>query len=94
MINLAGLFMFFLAYQQPVRLGTLIAGFGMGIIFFVITVVPQGVGDVEGIMSLVFTSLGISKTNAVVIVLSFRGVNFWIPLLIGLLFLRRVTSRL
>ena len=93
-INLAGLYMFFQAFQQPVRLGTLIAGFGIGIIFFVITVIPQGVGAVEGVMSLVFTSLGISKTNAVVIALSFRGVNFWIPLLIGLIFLRRVTSRL
>ena len=93
-INLAGLYMFFRAFQQPVHFGTLIAGFGLGIIFFVITVIPQGVGAVEGIMSLVFTSLGISRTNAVVIALTFRGVNFWIPLVIGLFFLRRVTSRL
>jgi uncharacterized protein (TIRG00374 family) len=92
LINLAGLYAFFLAFQQPVQPGTLIAGFGMGIVFFVITVIPQGAGAVEGIMTLVFTSLGIARTKAVVVALAFRGVNFWLPLVLGFLSLHQITS--
>ncbi len=90
-VNLAGLYMLFLAFQQPVRLGTLVAAFGMGIVFFVISIF-QGAGVVEGIMTLVFTSAGIPKTKAVVIALAYRGLSFWLPLLLGFLFLRRVRT--
>ena len=91
-INVAGLYAFFLAFKQPISLGGLMAGFGLGIVFFVVTVVPQGVGAVEGIMALVFTSLGIPSAQAITIALVFRGVNFWLPLLVGLLVIGRVTS--
>jgi uncharacterized protein (TIRG00374 family) len=90
-VNLLGLYMLFLAFQQPVRLGTLVAAFGMGIVFFVISVF-QGAGVVEGIMTLVFTTAGIPKAKAVVIALSYRGLTFWLPLLLGFLFLRRVST--
>jgi uncharacterized protein (TIRG00374 family) len=90
-VNLLGLYMLFLAFQQPVRLGTLVAAFGMGIVFFVISIF-QGAGVVEGIMTLVFTTAGIPKEKAVVIALSYRGLTFWLPLLLGFLFLRRVST--
>lgn len=91
-VNVIGLYAFFLAYQQPVQLGTLIAGFSIGIVFFIVTVIPQGIGAVEGIMTLIFISMGVPRTNAVVISLAFRGVNFWMPLIAGFLVLRKVTS--
>jgi glycosyltransferase 2 family protein len=91
-VNLIGLYAFFLAYRQPVRLGTLVAGFSLGIVFFIVSVVPQGVGAVEGIMTLIFISMGIPRTNAIVISLAFRGVNFWLPLIAGFILLRKVTS--
>jgi uncharacterized protein (TIRG00374 family) len=91
-VNLIGLYIFFLAFHQPVQLGTLVAGFGLGIVFFIITILPEGVGAVEGVMTLVFISMGIPKTNAIIIALSFRGVNFWLPLVIGLIALQSVTS--
>ena len=83
MVNLVGLYFFFLAYKQSVDIGTLVAAFGLGIVFFVIAIVPEGVGAVEGIMSLVFISMGIPRTNAAVISLAFRGVNFWLPIIVG-----------
>ena len=83
-INIAGLFMFFKAYQQPINLGTLNAAFSLGVVFFVISIIPQGVGAVEGIMSLVLIDMGITATNAAVISVVFRGVNFWLPILVGL----------
>jgi uncharacterized protein (TIRG00374 family) len=91
-VNLVGLYTFFLAYRQPVRLGTLVAGFSIGIVFFIVTVIPQGVGAVEGIMTLIFISMGIPRTNAVTIALAFRGVNFWMPVVLGLFTLNWVTS--
>lgn len=86
--NLFGLYILFLAFRQPVQLGTLVSGFGMGIVFFIITIIPQGVGAVVGVMTLVFHSLGISKPNALVITLAFRGMNFWLPTLCGFFFIR------
>jgi uncharacterized protein (TIRG00374 family) len=91
-VNVVGLYMLFLAFQQPVRLGTLMAGFGLGIVFWVISIIPQGTGVVEGVMALIFISLGIPKSKAIVITLTFRGLNFWLPLLIGFLVLRRVRT--
>jgi uncharacterized protein (TIRG00374 family) len=82
-VNLSGLYAFFLAFRQPVLPGALVAGFAMGIVFFVVNLFPQGVAAVEGIMSLVFTSVGIPSDKAVAVVLAFRGVNFYLPLVFG-----------
>ncbi len=92
LVNLIGLYVLFLAFEQPVRLGTLVAGFSMGIVFFVVTVVPSGLAAVEGIMSLVFTDLGVPSTKAAAVVLAFRGVNFWMPLILGFFLLLRVRT--
>lgn len=94
LVNLVGLYAFFLAFRQPVELGTLVASFSLGIVFYVIAIIPQGVGAVEGIMSLILTSLGISSTKAITIVLAFRGVNFWMPLAVGLLVVPRISRQL
>jgi uncharacterized protein (TIRG00374 family) len=91
-ISLACLYTIFLAYRHPIALGPLTAGFGMGIVFWVITVIPQGVGATEGIMTLVFISLGVPRTKAITIALVFRGVNFYLPMLVGFFFLRRVRA--
>jgi uncharacterized protein (TIRG00374 family) len=91
-LNLIGLYAFFLAFRQPVSLGGLVAGFVLGIVFFIVSFIPQGVGAVEGIMALVYTSLGIPSAKAIAIALVFRGVNFWLPLLVGLLLIRRITA--
>ena len=91
-VNLVGLYALFLAFEQPVQLGTLVAGFSLGIVFWVVTIIPQGVGAVEGIMALVFTGLGIPAEKTAAIVLAFRGVNFWLPIAAGLVFIYRVPT--
>ncbi len=91
-MNAAGLYFLFLACGQQVRLGTLVAGFGMGIVFYVITIVPQGLAAVEGVMALVFTSLGVPNARAVAVVLVFRGLNYWLPLLAGAFFIHKVRA--
>lgn len=91
-VNLAGLHMLFLAFRQSAPLGAMVAGFSMGIVFFVITIFPQGVAVVEAIMALVFTSEGIPGPKAVAIVLAFRAANFYLPFLFGF-FSLQVLSR-
>ena len=92
LIDLASLYTLFLAFHQPVGLGTLVAGFAVGIMFWIVSITPQGIGVVEGIMALVYTSLGVPAARATVIALAFRGLTFWLPLVIGFFLLRRLKS--
>lgn len=90
-VNLGGLYLLFVAFGQPLTFGPAIAGFTLGIIFFVVAVVPQGVAAVEGVMGLVFTSMGVPSGTAFGIIIAFRGMNYWLPLFVGVFFLHRLT---
>ncbi len=91
-VNVVGLYALFLAFSQPIGLSLLLAGFSIGIVFWVIAVIPQGVGAVEGIMGLIFVLMGLDSAKVAAVILSFRGLNFWLPLLVGFIFLNRVVS--
>jgi len=91
-VDLTSLYTLFLAFRQPVGLGTLVAGFAMGILFWIVAITPQGIGVVEGVMALVYTSLSVPAARATVVALAFRGLTFWLPLVIGFVLLRKVKS--
>ncbi len=91
-VNVACLYAVSVAYRAPLGLGALLAGFSMDVVFSVITFIPHGIGIVEGVMALVFTSLGVSLEQALAITFVFRGLNVWLPLLIGFFFLQRVRA--
>jgi uncharacterized protein (TIRG00374 family) len=90
LVNITCLQLLFLAFGQPVDVGTLIAGYAVGKLFLVISITPQGLGVVEGAMTLVFAKLGIPTPTAVVVVLAFRGMNLWLPVIVGAITLRKV----
>lgn len=90
MVNILSLYTIFLAFYQQIAFGPLVAGYAMGVLFWNISPVPQGIGVVEGVMALVYTSLGVHGLRAALIVLAFRGLNFWLPMLLGFILLRRV----
>lgn len=89
-IDLASLFVLFLAFHQHVGFGLLAAGYAMGILFWKMSPVPEGVGVVEGVMVLVYTSLGVPPAKATVVSLAFRGLTYWLPLVAGFFMLRRM----
>ncbi len=91
-VNLATLYALFLAFHQRVHFGVLVAGYSMGILFWVISITPQGIGVVEGMMTLVFASLGVPIEKATIIALSFRGLTFWLPMAIGFVLLNRTRT--
>ncbi len=92
LVDLTSLYVLFLAFHQQVHFGVLVAGYAMGILFWIVSITPQGIGVVEGMMTLVFASLGVPIERATVISLAFRGLTFWLPLAIGFVFLRRLKS--
>ena len=89
-VDLVSLYCVFRAFGQSVSFGMLVACLSIGVLFWIVAITPQGIGVVEGTMALVFTSLGIPAERATLIALAFRGLTFWLPLLIGFLLLRRV----
>jgi hypothetical protein len=87
LITLAALFA---TYHQEVSWGLVTAGVGMSTVFSVVAIVPQGIGAVEGVMLLVFTSAGVPGETAVVVSVSYRFLTVWIPLAIGFFCARRM----
>jgi uncharacterized protein (TIRG00374 family) len=84
--------MTFLAFRQPFTAGTIIAGFSIGYLFLIVSPTPSGIGVVEGIMTLGLTSLRVPFDSAAVIVLAYRGITFWFPLLPGLVAFRFISK--
>lgn len=91
-VNVASLYFVGLAYGVSLNAGALLAAFGLDVVFSVINIIPHGIGVAEGIMALVFISLGIMSSQALAIAVAFRGLNVWLPLILGSFLLNRVRS--
>lgn len=89
-LDIASLFALFRAFNVIAPVGVVIAGYSMTLLFWIVSPTPNGIGVVEGLMPLVYTSLGLPVAEATVITLAFRGLTFWIPFLLGFALLRRL----
>jgi uncharacterized protein (TIRG00374 family) len=87
------LFLVFLAFKVPFSPGTLIAGYSIAQLFTIVSPTPAGVGIVEGVMTLALNSLNVQLGAAAVITLLYRGITFWVPLLLGLLGFRTLARQ-
>jgi uncharacterized protein (TIRG00374 family) len=90
LINIISLYFVFLAFDQHILFRALVAGFVMGIVFQIIGITPYGIGLTESVMALTFSSLGIPTSRAILITLTYRGITFWLPFLIGFVLLRKI----
>lgn len=86
--GLASLYVIFLAFNQPVDFGVLVAGYSMIILFGIVSPTSNGAGVVEALMPVIFVSLGIPTGAAALVTISFRGISFWLPVLIGFILMR------
>ncbi len=91
-VHILSVYTLFRAFHQQVSTGTLIAGFAIGMLFWIVAVTPQGIGVVEGAMTLTYASLGIPAATAAVVSLTYRGLTFWLPMAIGFVLLQRLRS--
>ena len=82
-LNLGILYFVALAFGVRLSFGVLVASYSVGMLFFVMTPTPGGLGFVEGILILVMSSLDVPRESALVITLGYRGLTFWLPFILG-----------
>lgn len=80
--------MLFLSFRVPFSIGTIIAGFAIGYLFLIVSPTPSGIGVMEGVMTLTLKTLHVPLEAAAIIVMAFRGITFWLPLLAGMITFR------
>jgi hypothetical protein len=78
----------FLSFKIPFSAGTIVGGFAIAYLFVIVSPTPSGVGVVEGILPVALSTLGVNFSQAVIIMLEYRGITFWLPMAIGALALR------
>jgi glycosyltransferase 2 family protein len=80
----------FLAFDRPFNPAAIIAAFSIAYLFLIVSPTPSGLGIVEGVMTVALSSLDVPLESAAVITLAYRGITFWVPLLVGMLTLRSI----
>jgi glycosyltransferase 2 family protein len=83
LVDIFTLFLLFLAFGTLIPITTLFVGYSLMILFWIVTPTPQGVGFVEVIAPAIFSSMGIGIETSTLTVLAFRGLNLWLPVMIG-----------
>jgi uncharacterized protein (TIRG00374 family) len=80
----------FLAIGVPIAMSHVIAGFAIGMFFSIASLVPGGLGIMEGSMTAVFVTLGVQFEQAVVAILIYRAAYYGLPILASLLIAPRM----
>jgi uncharacterized protein (TIRG00374 family) len=73
----------FLAFSVDFSTGTIVAGFASCYLFLIVSPTPSGIGVVEALLPLTLRSLRVPWEQAVIVTLTYRGITFWLPLLLG-----------
>lgn len=77
------LYFLFVAAGHAVSPGVLLAGYGLPLLLGKVSFLPGGVGIVEGTMAALYDGLGVPGGVTVVVILAYRFLSFWLPLLVG-----------
>lgn len=95
LFDMASLYCIFMAAGHAIHPGVLLVGYGLPLLFGKLPLLPGGLGIVETSMVALYDGLGVPDAVSVVVVLSYRLLSFWLPLIIGfplIPFLRRRTN--
>jgi len=92
LVNVATLFILAIAYNAPPSLGAALAAAAGDAVFSIVSPLPLGLGVVAGVIAVVLSSLGVPGGAASAISLVYRGLNIYLPLAIGFLFLRQLRT--
>lgn len=90
LIHVLVLFSLFYAFHQAATPGILLAGYTMSILFMIVSPTPNGIGVVEAVVPIMYNSLGVPTDTGIIITFAFRGITFWIPMVIGFILLRQL----
>lgn len=92
--NVALLWLLSRAFGTPIDVERLAAGYAAGVVSGLVAPTPQGIGVIEGAITWALVSLGVPVQSAAPVVLVYRGLTLWLPLLLGVLLARRVATRI
>ncbi|MGZ4211053.1 MAG: lysylphosphatidylglycerol synthase transmembrane domain-containing protein [Actinomycetota bacterium] len=84
LLDILVLYWFFLAVGHHQHFGALLVAYALANIAAAIPLTPAGLGFVEATLIAVSVAFGAPRHIAVVAVLGYRLVNFWLPLPVGL----------
>ncbi len=83
----------FLTVRYTLPLHQTIVGFSAGIVLSFVSLIPGGLGIMEGSMSAVFAGMGVPFETAVAAALLFRVIYYLLPLLVSVVFLRSMIEQ-
>ncbi|MEZ5126387.1 MAG: lysylphosphatidylglycerol synthase transmembrane domain-containing protein [Thermoleophilia bacterium] len=79
------LFVTFMAFGHGIGLSTVAIAFVVAYAIGTLAPTPGGLGAVEGLLIALFVSFGVPSATAVTVVLVYRLINFWLPIIPGLI---------
>ena len=83
-LDMLTLYFLFVAAGHRVSPGVLLAGYGLPLLLGKVSFLPGGVGIVEATMAALYNGLGVPNGVTVVVIVIYRFLSFWLPLLVGL----------
>ncbi len=78
----------FAALRYDIPFSQTVVGFSVGIILSFVSLIPGGLGVMEGSMAAIFKGMGVPFETAVAAVLLFRVIYYILPLAVSIVFLR------
>jgi len=83
LLDAASLWVFVAAFGYRVGLDGLIVAFGLANVLAAVPVTPGGLGVVEAVLTSALVGFGAPRGTAVLGVIAYRLVNFWLPIPVG-----------
>lgn len=83
LLDAAALWVFVAAYGHVIPPDGLLVAYGLAYVLAVIPVTPSGLGVVEATLTSMLVGFGAARGEAILGVLSYRLVNFWLPIPLG-----------
>ena len=83
LFDAACLWVFLWAFGNIVSPIDLLVAYGLANILAAIPLTPAGLGVIEGVLIPTLVGFGVPHAEAILAVLSYRLVNFWLPIPIG-----------
>lgn len=84
LLDMGAMFWLFVAAGSALTPGKVLSGYALPLLIGKVAVIPGGIGVVEGTMILLYHGFGIETATAVLVVLAYRVIAFWMPNLLGL----------
>jgi uncharacterized protein (TIRG00374 family) len=84
LLDMGAMFWLFVAAGSALSPGKVLSGYALPLLIGKVAVIPGGIGVVEGTMILLYHGFGIETATAVLVVLAYRVIAFWMPNLLGL----------